>query len=70
MKLDRFQACQTRNSSLTLWRDQSRTHFDDIALLVILWIPIPKLYDHRPDQVCKLALDVLVYPLIIGLSVR
>lgn len=45
----------------------TETDLDDIGLLIILWVPIAKLYDHRPDQVGKPPLDLLVYPLIVRL---
>lgn len=45
----------------------AETDLDDIGLLIILWIPIAKLYDHRPDQVGESPLDLLVYPLIVRL---
>jgi hypothetical protein len=45
----------------------AETDLDDIGLLIILWIPIAKLYNHRPNQVGKPPLDLLVYPLIVRL---
>jgi hypothetical protein len=43
------------------------TNLYNVALLVILRITVSKLHDHRPNQIRKLALDELVYSLIVRL---
>lgn len=55
-----FSACLSIN-------EVYNTHLDDIALLIVLRITVSKLYNHRPNQIRKLALDELVYSLIVRL---